>query len=109
METPLIQHTVAFRLQDSADAAAFWAGVGTLASIEGVQRFQTLRQVGSKNNFTHALSMYFESQEAYDGYNNHPEHLAFVEQLWKPNVAEFMELDYVPSDLPTGDPKEVAS
>jgi hypothetical protein len=109
METSAIHHTVAFRLEDSADAAAFWAGVDTLASIGGVQRFQTLRQVGSKNNFTHALSMYFESQAAYDGYSNHPEHVAFVEEVWKPNVAEFIELDYLPNDASNGEREDVAS
>ena len=91
----MIQHTVSFRLSDSADSKAFWAGVTTLEAIEGVQDFQTLRQVGSKSSFTHALSMYFDSQDVYDGYNSHPDHVRFVEELWLPNVAEFVELDYV--------------
>jgi hypothetical protein len=39
--------------------------------------------------------MYFESQTDYDAYNDHPDHVAFVEQAWIPTVAEFLELDYV--------------
>lgn len=91
----MIQHTVAFRFGDAPDEQAFWAGVATLGVIEGVQNFQTLRQVGSKNDFSHALSMFFDSQVEYDAYNVHPDHVAFVENLWMPNVADFTELDYV--------------
>jgi hypothetical protein len=39
--------------------------------------------------------MYFDSQLEYDAYNNHPMHLAFVEEVWLPNVADFIELDYM--------------
>lgn len=93
----MIQHTVAFRLGEGADVNAFWTGVATLEAIDGVLDFQTLRQVGQKNDFTHALSMFFETQDDYDAYNTHPMHVAFVEELWIPNVAEFIELDYVES------------
>ncbi len=91
----MIQHTVAFRLGDDADANGFWTGVATLEAIDGVLDFKVLRQVGEKSDFTHALSMYFETQGDYDSYNVHPMHTAFVEDLWIPNVAEFMELDYI--------------
>lgn len=91
----MIQHTVAFRLQESADADAFWSRVAGLSEIVGVREFSVLRQVGTKNDFTHALSMWFESQADYDRYNAHPDHVAFVEEAWIPNVADFIELDYV--------------
>jgi hypothetical protein len=55
--TQMIEHSVAFRLGDDADADAFWARVEALADIGGVQRFKKLRQIGLKNDFTHALSM----------------------------------------------------
>jgi hypothetical protein len=94
----MIQHTVAFRLHGTADDRAFWVRVEGLAKIGGVRRFQVLRQVGTKNEFTHALSMYFDSSGDYDGYNEHPDHVAFVEEAWIPNVADFIELDYVDHD-----------
>ena len=90
-----IQHTVAFRLNADADADHFFARARELGAIDGVHDFVVLRQVGKKNNFTHGLSMYFDDQSAYDGYNNHPEHLAFVDGVWLPHVVEFLELDYV--------------
>ena len=94
----MIQHTVAFRLDEVADGDEFWKRVAELPAIDGVRRFEVLRQVGSKNDFTHALSMYFESQADYDAYNDHPDHVGFVNDAWLPNVAEFIELDYVVGD-----------
>lgn len=91
----MIQHTVAFRLADAADAETFWSRVDDLSTIDGVRQFRALRQVGTKNEFTHALSMYFDSQTEYDAYNEHPVHVAFVEDAWLPSVADFIELDYV--------------
>lgn len=91
----MIQHTVTFRFSDDTDVDSFWARVAALADIPEVQRFETLRQVGRKNDFTHALSMWFESQQHYDAYNADPVHVAFVNEAWSPNVADFIELDYV--------------
>ena len=90
----MIQHTVAFRLDADTDAAEFFQRARQLATIPGVVDFQVLRQVGTKNDFTHALSMCFASQGDYDAYNSHPDHLAFVAGVWMPGVAEFIELDY---------------
>ena len=39
--------------------------------------------------------MEFASQQDYDVYNTHPEHVRFVETRWKPEVLDFIELDYV--------------
>lgn len=90
-----IQHTVALRLHDGADTDHFLTAARGLAQIAGVKDFEVLRQVGAKSDFTHALSMWFDDQSAYDGYTNHPDHLAFVNEVWLPNVAGFLELDYV--------------
>ena len=90
-----IQHTVVFRMKNGADADHFLARARELATIGGVNDFEVLRQVGRKNDFTHGLSMYFDDQSAYDAYNSHPDHRTFVNDVWLPNVADFLELDYV--------------
>ena len=90
-----IQHTVVFRLNDGANVEHFLARARDLATIDGVSDFEVLRQVGSKNDFTHGLSMYFDDQPAYDSYNEHPDHRAFVNDVWLPNVADFLELDFL--------------
>ena len=95
----MIRHTVAFRLKHAAGSAAernFLQAACGLASIAGVQKFECLRQTSAKNNFTFGLSMEFADAAAYALYSNHPDHTAFVEHRWIPEVAEFMELDYTP-------------
>lgn len=91
----MIQHTVTFHLNAAADGATFFARARALGDLPGVQHFEVLRQIGQKNDFTHALTMHFSDRETYDRYNNHAKHLAFVNDVWLPNVADFVELDYV--------------
>ncbi len=91
-----IQHTVTFRLNETADQDAFLGTARTLAELPGVENFEVLEQVGSKaTQFDFALSMWFDDEAAYAGYNEHPTHVDFVQNIWIPNVAEFLELDYL--------------
>lgn len=95
----MIRHTVAFRLKHEPGSAAetdFLVAACALSALPGVQKFECLRQTGKKNNFTFGLSMEFDDEAAYAGYNDHPQHTAFVQQRWIPEVAEFMEIDYEP-------------
>ncbi len=95
----MIRHTVVFRLKHaagSAEEADFLAAAKTLAQIPGVERFEPLRQVSSKNEYQFGLSMEFADQAAYDVYNRHPAHVAFVRKRWLREVAAFMEIDYLP-------------
>ncbi len=95
----MIRHTVTFRLKHAAGSTAesdFLNAAGALASIPGVERFECLRQTSKKNAFTFGLSMEFSDEAAYARYSDHPEHTAFVQDRWISEVAEFLELDYVP-------------
>ena len=38
--------------------------------------------------------MEFADRSAYDRYNEHPDHIYFVQQRWLTEVSEFLELDY---------------
>jgi len=38
--------------------------------------------------------MEFASQQAYDQYNNHPDHVAFVQNRWIKEVEDFLEIDF---------------
>ena len=53
-----------------------------------------MREVSPKNGFRFGLSMEFADQAAYDGYNEHPAHVAFVQERWLPEVSDFLEVDY---------------
>jgi len=95
----MIRHTVAFRLHHalgSAEERDFLDAASALADIPGVHGFEQLRQTSPTSDFTHALAMEFADQAAYDAYNDHPAHTAFVADRWRPEVADFLELDYQP-------------
>ena len=95
----MIRHTVAFRLRHasgSAEEQDFLAAGRALAGIPGVERFEQLRQTSAKNDFAFGFSMEFADQAAYDAYNAHPDHVAFVADRWVAEVEDFLELDYEP-------------
>jgi Stress responsive A/B Barrel Domain len=94
----MIRHTAVFRLKHasgSAEEADFLAAAAKLAVIPGVQKFEVLRQVSPKSDFSFGVSMEFADQAAYDGYNVHSDHVAFVQKRWLPEVAAFTEIDYI--------------
>ena len=97
----MIRHTAVFRLHHSAGSVAekdFLNALAKLKSIKGVEKFEVLRQVSPKSEFKFGVSMEFATQAAYDGYNAHPDHVAFVQARWIPEVAAFTEIDYVALD-----------
>ena len=100
----MIRHTVVFRLKHPAASAPeldFLRAARELAGIPGVQHFECLRQVSSKNPFTFGLSMEFADAAAYQRYSDYPDHVRFVQERWLPEVAEFMEIDYIDHEVAT--------
>ena len=92
-----IRHTVSFRLvhaEGSDGEQSFLEAAGRLAAIPGVEAFELLDEVSPKNAFRYGISMEFADRSAYDAYDAHPDHVAFVRERWLPEVAEFLELDY---------------
>lgn len=65
-----------------------------MSFIPGVLNFKIFRQVSQKNDFDYCLSMEFETDKQYNNFNNHPEHINFVETFWLNFVEKFLELDY---------------
>ncbi|WP_308799353.1 Dabb family protein [Agromyces silvae] len=94
----MIRHTVAFSLRHEAGSPAETAfledGRQALTSIPGVRDFAVARQVSPKSSFRFQFAMSFADASAYEAYNAHPAHVAFVEQRWVPEVSEFEELDF---------------
>jgi Stress responsive A/B Barrel Domain len=92
-----VRHTVAFTLvheDGSADERDFLEAAEHLATIPGVEAFELLAEVSPKNGYRFGISMEFADRSAYDRYNEHPDHIRFVQQRWLPEVTEFLELDY---------------
>ncbi len=96
----MILHTVAFRLShpkgSPAEAKFLAEAKRILAPIPGVDKFEQFRQVSPKADYDFGFSFAFADQAAYEGYNAHPDHVAFVRDLWMKEVASFQEIDYVP-------------
>ena len=94
-----IRHTVVFTLshpEGSPAEADFLAAAGALSRIPGVEAFQILRETSPKNPYRFGISMEFAGPEAYAAYNEHPDHVRFVNEHWLPEVADFLEVDYEP-------------
>lgn len=95
-------HSVFFKLKcdkGSEAEGAFYQAAMELADIPGVQKFKWLSEISPKNSFDYGLTMAFANQKSYDAYKTHPDYMRFVQDVWKPNVADSMEIDYV-RDLP---------
>ncbi|NQZ59201.1 MAG: Dabb family protein [Lentisphaeraceae bacterium] len=93
----MIRHTVTFKLKHesgSIEEKSFLDEALELADLPTVQKFECLKQIGSKNNFDFGLSMEFENRQDYQSYSNHPDHISFVNNTWIPQVIDFIELDY---------------
>jgi hypothetical protein len=94
----MIVHSVIFSLKHAKASKAetdFLKSADILIGIPGVQNFEKLRQVSAKNDYDFGFSMKFADQGAYDLYNTHPDHTAFVQGRWIPEVLKFLEIDYV--------------
>ena len=94
----MIVHSVFFNLHHkpaSTGETAFFTKAKKLVAIPGVENFQVLKEVSSKNPYTFGFSMEFADQADYDGYNTHPDHVRFVQDVWVNEVAEFQEIDYM--------------
>ena len=95
----MIRHTVAFKLIHLPGSQAereFLEAGGRLSAIPAVRHFECLRQTGAKNPYAFGFSMEFASQQDYRAYNEHPDHVRFVQTRWKPEVVDFIEIDYEP-------------
>jgi hypothetical protein len=92
----MIHHGVVFTLKKDSvlSREEFFTEALKLKKIDTVNKFKIVRETSPKNSFEFGLFMKFQNPKAYDYYNNHPDHLEFVQNIWIPNVADFMEIDY---------------
>ncbi len=92
-----VRHTVAFTLvheEGSPEERDFLQAAEQLATIPGVEAFELLAEVSPKNGYRYGISMEFADRPAYERYNEHPDHVRFVQERWLSEVSEFLELDY---------------
>jgi hypothetical protein len=94
----MIRHTVIFTLKHAHGSLmekAFLRDARlALEKLPGVEKFEQLRQTSPTNDYRFALSMEFADKKAYDGYDRHPKHVAFIQDRWNREVEKFLEIDY---------------
>jgi quinol monooxygenase YgiN len=93
-----IIHTVVFSLAHqpgSREEAEFLQTARETLSVPGVHEFTVRHQVSTFSSLRFQFSMVFDDEAAYRAYNTHPTHVGFVENRWKPEVADFQEYDFV--------------
>jgi hypothetical protein len=91
-----IRHSVVFALthpEGSEGEADFLDATARLEAVPGVEAFELMREVSPKNDYRFALTMEFTDPAAYAAYNEHPDHVQFVERRWNAEVASFLEID----------------
>ncbi len=97
----MIRHTVMFTPKHqpgSAEEKALLTAARELAKISTVRRFEVLRQVSPPCNHRFGLSTEFDDEQSYDFYNEHADHVAFVNDRWKREVESWQAIDYVVYD-----------
>ena len=97
MDAGRIRHTVSFTLvhaPGSEGERSFLEAAEQLAAIPGVEAFELLAEVSPKNDYLFGISMEFADRAAYESYNTHPVHVRFVQERWRSEVGEFLEIDY---------------
>src|SRR4029079_739597 len=107
-----VRHTVTFTLvheEGSAEERDFLQAAEHLASIPGVEAFELLAEVSPKNGYRYGISMEFADRSAYERYNEHPDHVRFVQERWLSEVSDFLELDYMAREVARGAGSRAAS
>lgn len=98
----MITHVVVFwtdKPQDTNRDRLIQAANDLLGRIPGAQNFRVGAPVASNrgvvdDSFCFAISMDFPDQAAADTYQQHPEHIRFVNEFVKPLVKRFVVYDY---------------
>jgi len=90
-----IIHTVIFSLKKEVDPFDFLQrSKKLLGSISITEKFMIFKQSSKKNKFEFGFYMEFKNQKAYEEYNNHPEHVKYVKNIWLNEVEDFLEIDF---------------
>jgi hypothetical protein len=96
-----IHHSVFFKLTHeigSVREKLFFDETRELLQATGITSYQIVRKIGLKNGFDYGLIVTFPGRETYDAYSLHPAHLRYVSSVWKPQVKEFIEIDWSPEE-----------
>jgi hypothetical protein len=98
----MFSHVVIFWTKPDKPGAADELLAGAkkyLADIPGVLHFHIGKMVGSHRpvvdqSYQVALNLVFPDKKTQDIYQDHPQHIEFVEKVFKPNCAKVVVYDF---------------
>lgn len=94
-----IRHIVLFTFKNEItdlEKEAFFEDSKKLIAIEGVKKFEILKESSAKNKFEQGFSMEFDNDYYYQAYLVNPINRDFVREQWLKWVDDYMVLDYEP-------------
>jgi len=93
-----VEHLVLFKPEASASAEAvaaqFAEGRRALAAIPGVRAVRVGHSVRDDARYSHAWLIRFAHEDVIDHYRDHPAHVAFADQRFRPLAPDRLTTDY---------------
>ena len=99
MENTMIRHVVVFTFKNDTtelEKTTFFEDSKKLTAVDGVKKFEILKQSSPKNKFEQGFSMEFDNDDLLQAYIISPINRDFVQRQWLKYVDDYMVLDYHP-------------
>jgi fructose-bisphosphate aldolase class II len=100
-----VEHVIIYNVEGADDAqveAMMARGRETLGRIPGVRRVFTGWAVQQSPKFRFCWLVEFVHEKVVDSYRDHPDHVAFANQLFRPVAGDRISIDFAP-DRPRSD------
>jgi fructose-bisphosphate aldolase class II len=92
-----IEHLIVYNTTGASDAevdAMMARGREVLSKIPGVRRVATGRAVKEDARYRCCWIIEFASKQVIDSYRDHPDHVAFANELFRPIAGDRLSIDY---------------
>ena len=93
----MIEHTVTFRLKHpaaSAEETAFLDAAAKLAAIPGVREVFAGEAIKDGARYRYCWNVRFCHPAVVDSYRDHPDHVAFADDRFRPVAADRISIDF---------------
>jgi fructose-bisphosphate aldolase class II len=96
-----VEHVILYNVEQATDAqveAMMARGRAVLAKIPGVRRVISGWAVTEKPRYRFCWLIQFAHEKVIASYRDHPDHMAFANQLFRPVAGDRVSIDFVPVD-----------
>jgi fructose-bisphosphate aldolase, class II len=98
-----VEHVIVYNVEGATDEqveAMMARGRGVLAAIPGVRRVFTGWALPEKARFRCCWLVEFAHPKVIESYRDHPDHVAFANQFFRPIAAERISIDFAAGESP---------